>query len=656
MIQFPSNQPIMTNILEKLQKENALQNGFGHTLKINSFVQKLLYKKLYEQFVDAEEKKWEEANKNLALTINHSYSTEIAKRIVSLAASSNDLAEEPTLYIQDIPDADLEAAAIIPNHGDDNHSSHVKTEEEILGIQESFSLNIVLNEKQLAAKEMAMAGKSFALIGAAGTGKTTTQRAVAEALLEAKSLSTTYYKYRASPDAETERISAPSIAFVAFTRRAASNLRKAVHKSEFLRDALPHNIMTIHALLEYEPETYWDYEEDKEKFRFAPKRTANNPLTITHLVIEESSMVGAEDLWGKLYAALPPGVQIIFIGDINQLPPVFGPSVLNYALVQLPVVELTEVYRNQGIVLENAHNILGGKTLIEDKNFQIIRGKNPAKVGQDKTSIALGHMFEQLSEAEDENGLKEYNPDDCIILSPWNKQSLGTDNMNKWIGQFLGKKRDAVVHEVIASFNKLYLAEGDKIMYNKMDGIILHIERNPQYHGKEPQLPGKDLTRFGMRIIGEGTGLDLDEGGDIDYSNFSLEELEKESAKKMAQASHRVTLKMDSGIVETISAVGDFAPETFSLGYALTVHKAQGSEWRKVFILLHADHAVSLYRELFYTAVTRARTKVVIIAKDQVINKAIANQRIKGNTIQAKIEYFNSGAINNELNVLCTKG
>jgi hypothetical protein len=52
-----------------------------------------------------------------------------------------------------------------------------------------------------------------------------------------------------------------------------------------------------------------------------------------------------------------------------------------------------------------------------------------------------------------------------------------------------------------------------------------------------------------------------------------------------------------------------------------------------------------LYRELFYTAVTRARTKVTIIAKDAVINKAIKNQRIKGDTIADKIEFFNSGVM-----------
>lgn len=647
------------SLVHRLKEENALQNFFFISRKEDAVSVLQFHQMLLNAYVEKEEKKWEEANQipRSAADANRASELPFFKQIVEKAKAHNDLAEDPTDYITDITDADLSEKAVIFNHnpGDNDDLAHEATEEEKLGTQESFSLNIILNAKQLAAKELAKSGKSFALIGAAGTGKTTTQRAVAEALLEDKCLSTTYFKVRDIASGEAEYVSAPSIAFVAFTRRAASNLRKAVHKSPFLAEALPNNIMTIHSLLEYEPETYWDAVDNKEKFRFQPKRTRANPLSITHLVIEESSMVGAEDLWGKLYDALPLGVQIIFIGDINQLPPVFGPSVLNYALVQLPIVELTEVYRNQGIVLENAHNILKGKDLIEDSNFEVIRGKAATKVGQDKTSVALGHMFELLATKVDAHGLPEYSPEDCIILSPWNKQGLGTDNMNKWIAQFLGKQRKAVVHEVIAGFQKLYLAEGDKVMYNKMDGVIEKIERNTQYHGKDPQIAGSDLTRFGIRIIGEGGKDDLDEIA-LDYSDFSLEELEKESAKKMQQASHQVTIRMDTGGLEFIKAVGDFAPNVFSLGYCLTVHKAQGSEWRKVFIILHQDHAVSLYRELFYTAVTRARTKVVIIAKDIVVKKAIANQRIKGNTIADKIAYFNTGALDESLDIKCVKG
>ncbi len=502
--------------------------------------------------------------------------------------------------------------------------------------EESFSLNITLNEKQLAAKEMAYAGKSFCLIGAAGTGKTTAQRAIAESLLLDSRLGTSKFKTYDRVTGNRKYVTAPSIAFVAYTRRAASNLAKAILKSPVLAEQLQDNIMTIHSLLEYEPETYMttnEKGETVEKFRFSPMRTENNPLDITHLVIEESSMVGVSDLWPKLFAALPMGVQIIFIGDINQLPPVFGPSILNYALVQLPIVELTQGYRNQGIVLENAWNILDGKDIVENEHYSIIRGKKKEHTGQETMSHQLGNLFKIMYNDTDHLGFKLYDPEDCIILSPFNKQGLGTISMNKYIAQFLGEERGAIVHEVIAGFAKHYLAEGDKVMWNKVDMVIEKIEPNIDYFGKAPQTPGADLTRFGHRNLGAHTGYDpFADDGKTDYSNFSLERLEEEKAERKQQASHKITLVDAEGRQQEITAVGDLQEQVFSLGYCLSVHKSQGSEWRKVFIILHKDHATMLYRELFYTAATRARTDVVIIAKDVTIKKAIQTQRIKGQT------------------------
>lgn len=521
------------------------------------------------------------------------------------------------------------------------------------GKQESFSLSITLNAKQMIAKELAFKGESFCLIGPAGSGKTTATRSVAASLLEDSRLDTTTFKVANSGG---QRVSAPSIAFVAYTRRAAANLAKAIWKDPVLEEKLRYNVMTVHALLEYEPEEYYDATEERTKFRFAPMRTASNPLDITHLIIEESSMLDAIVLWARLYEALPPGVQIIFIGDINQLPPVFGPSILNYALTQLPIVELTETYRNQGIVLDNAHHILKGEALEEDANYRIIRGKQQVHQTQFKTMGQLKALFKNSFEAIGDDGFPEYDPEDCMILSPFNKQDLGTDNINKHIAQFIGEARGAVVYEILAGIAKQYLAVGDRVMFNKRDATVTRIVRNMAYHGREPQVEGKDLSRHGFRIVGNGEIADFDEAhdGSPNYDSFSLEAIEEESAERKQQASHIVTLMYDDESTDELKSAGDFGTQVFSLGYCLTVHKAQGSEWRKVFIILHKEHAVSLYRELFYTAATRARTKVTIIAKEPTVMKAIKNQRIKGNTLADKLEWFNSG-VEQLTNINCTK-
>ena len=509
---------------------------------------------------------------------------------------------------------------------------------------ETFSLSIVLNKEQQLAKELAFTGKSFVLAGPAGTGKTTAQREIASELLRQNQLGTHSFRIQGSG----EHVSAPSIAFVAYTRIASGNLRRAIHKDPQLEEVFQHNITTVHNLLEYTPETYWNYETNQEAFRFIPRRNAQNPLDITHLIIEEATMIGVADLWPKLYEALRPDVQIIFIGDINQLQPVFGASVFNYALTQLPVVELTKVYRQKegSSILDNAHKILRGEfPLIEDQNFKIIRG-GTVQHTQPKLAQSLGATIPKWAEAG------EYDPDQDIILSPWNKHDLGTDNLNKIVAQYLGDKRDAVVWEIICGIAKLYLAVGDKVLFNKQVGIITKIGRNYDYTGKQAKPESKNLLRFGAYR----GSIDSDDSFELEgYENLDIDRMmDEEVPEKKRQASHFVELEMETGITERLSAVGDFSPQCFSLGYALTVHKAQGCEWRKVFIVLHKDHSISAHRELFYTAVTRSREQCVIIAKDFMIEKAIKAQKIKGNTVAEKIAYFNSG-ITLDANIRCTK-
>ena len=498
----------------------------------------------------------------------------------------------------------------------------------------TFSLDIILNKQQQLAKELAFAGKSFTLIGAAGTGKTTTQREIAKSLLEQNLLSSHNFRIQGS---NGERWTGPSVAFVAYTRIASGNLRRAIHKDPALEEIFLHNITTIHNLLEYAPETYWCYEENKEKFRFVPRRTASNPLEITHLIIEEASMVDL-DLWNKLYCALKPDTQIIFLGDINQLPPVFGASILNYALTQLSVVELTEVYRQSGdsTILENAHLLLAGKQIKEADDFKIIRGGDK-QYSQFKMMQALAASFQKWE------SLGEYDPEQDIILSPFNVKDLGTENINNYIAQHLGQKREAVVFQIKAGIRTVYLAVGDKVLYNKRVGFIKSISRNMEYHGAACLEPSTTLTRFGA-YVGKVTNNEDDDDFELDYDGLDLDKLLEEETKEDAvrQASHVVTLSMEDDEEETLSAVGDFTQQAFTLGYALTVHKAQGCEWRHVFFILHKDHSVMAFRELFYTGITRASKKVYCIMKDFMVEKCTKNQRIKGNSLADKIEYFNA--------------
>lgn len=533
-------------------------------------------------------------------------------------------------------------AAFLAAHAKPSTEKTVETKEkeEIpFSKKETFSLSIVLDSDQQDAVDLAKAGKSFCLIGKAGTGKTTSEREIVKALIEKYKGQSHTFRVQGT----TTKVDSHAIAVVAFTRVASGNSKKAIIKEESLA-SFEHNITTLHNFLEFAPEFFWDEEKQKDSMRFLPRRDSQNPLTTAAIIFEESSMIDLA-LWEKIYDAMQRGTQCIFIGDINQLPPVFGPSILNYALTQLPIVELKTVYRQsfESNVLLNAHNILEGKPLVEAPDFKILEG-GPVQKGQHSVMLSL--------KASLEIWMKDgrYNPETDIILSPFNVKDLGTDNINSHVAEIVN--REAVVFEIFAGIRRFYLAVGDKIMYQKQAGIVTAIYSNGLYSGRRPKPASKHMSRFGVMMLDEEI-IDEEEGL-IQGFDTSLEQLEKKDLEELSrQSSHVVEILLETGETHRLAKTGDLSAASFSLAYALTVHKAQGCEWRKVIIVLHKDHSIMAYNELLYTAVTRASKEVVIVGKKYMIQKAIDTRRIKGSTIEDKIQYFNANL--SLEGVLCTK-
>ena len=123
---------------------------------------------------------------------------------------------------------------------------------------------------------------------------------------------------------------------------------------------------------------------------------------------------------------------------------------------------------------------------------------------------------------------------------------------------------------------------------------------------------------------------------DID---FILGQVAASDEDRVTQSSHHIKLRMmDSDTEKTITKAAEV--NVLILGYALTVHKSQGSEWDKVFLLFHNSHATMMQRELLYTAVTRAKKELFIICEPDTFTNAVKSQRIKGNTLLEKAEYF----------------
>jgi exodeoxyribonuclease V alpha subunit len=113
----------------------------------------------------------------------------------------------------------------------------------------------------------------------------------------------------------------------------------------------------------------------------------------------------------------------------------------------------------------------------------------------------------------------------------------------------------------------------------------------------------------------------------------------KDVEERVNVASHTITVRLLNS-EEEVSLQTASEINSLLLGYALTVHKSQGSEWRRVFLALHQSHATMCSRELLYTAVTRAKEELYIVCEKETFVNGIKSQRIKGNTLAEKAEFF----------------
>lgn len=495
------------------------------------------------------------------------------------------------------------------------------------------------NQLQQSAVSHISSGESCIVIGAAGTGKTTCMRGGMEALIlsgKAGILHPEGHKH-------LTKDGSPGIVIVSFTRRAVANIRKV------MPDDLKDNCLTIHALLEYEPVFYTILDEitgeERNTMKFEPTRNSYNPLptSIRTCVIEESSMVSVE-LFNLLVTALPDHTQFVFLGDIQQLPPVFGSAILGFKMLELPCIELKEVYRQalESPIIRLAHRVLSGNIIphseySEWKSLNLTIHPWKKKLSSELALLTAAKFFTTAIDSG------AYNPYEDMILLPFNK-AFGTIELNKHIANYLAKREKKVVHEIISGFNKNYLSIGDKVLYDKEDAIVVSISRNLSYSGKEPQPAADTLDYWGYNSsyseskIAHSSSSEEDDA-DLDFMLSQSVRLGTETEERVRQASHIVTVRMcDTEKEIPIDSAADI--NSLLLSYALTVHKSQGSEFRKVFLTLHQSHATMVQRELLYTAITRAKEELYIICEPETFTNGIRSQRIKGNTLEEKAEYF----------------
>ena len=303
-------------------------------------------------------------------------------------------------------------------------------------------------------------------------------------------------------------------------------------------------------------------------------RDATNPLECDVLVLDETSMVDVS-LLQKLLEALPQHAHLLIVGDVDQLPSV-GPGSALADIIRsqlVPTVRLSEIFRQAASsqIVTNAHRINTGQMPYlrqpgEHSDFFFIEREDPESIQSTILQLVKERIPQNLN----------LNPFlDVQVLSPMNRASLGSRNLNLLLQNGLNPLRtnEPLIERFGTQFrvrDKVIQTQNNyqKEVFNGDIGQVLNI------NNEERQL----TIRFQDR--------------EVLYEFSELDEL--------------------------------------SLGYAITIHKSQGSEFPAVVIPLAMQHYLLLQRNLIYTAVTRGKLLVVLVGQKKALAIAIRNSRHLG--------------------------
>ncbi len=328
---------------------------------------------------------------------------------------------------------------------------------------------------------------------------------------------------------------------------------------------------TIHRLLEM------DYaDDDTAKFN----KNENNLLDEDVIIVDEASMIDMY-LMNSLLRAIKPGARLMLIGDSDQLPSVGAGNVLNdiIASEEFTTVKLTEIFRQAGqsLIITNAHKINEGEYPILNSNNNDFFFLGRARDTDISTTIVelCKTRLPRAYGAELCEGIQ--------IISPSRRGIAGCESLNRMLQEAMNppspKKREKKVREQI-------FREGDRVMQIKND-YDLTWERD----GKE------------------GVGVFNGDIGVIETINIPSEQM---------------IIRFDERVVAY-----DFAKlDELDHAWAITVHKSQGSEYPIVIMPMYSSCPPQLLsRNLLYTAVTRAKTMVILVGQPSVVCKMVDNNR-----------------------------
>lgn len=300
------------------------------------------------------------------------------------------------------------------------------------------------------------------------------------------------------------------------------------------------------------------------------KRNDKRPLRGEAVIIDEFSMVDLPLMYHFL-RALPDSMRLIIVGDKDQLPSV-GPGMLLRDLIDsglVEVVRLEEIFRQQAgsLIVDNAHRVIKGESIIYPE-----RGAKDSDfyfIHQEDETKVFETILKLCLSRVPERFLLSPMSTEIQVISPMYKGLVGVDNLNEELQKHLNPQRESL------RIGRREFRLGDKVMqlrndyekdvYNGDIGVIAHVDRSS------------------FRVV-------------VDYYGRSVP-YEKDELSDI------------------------------TLAYAISVHKAQGSEYKAVIMPLLPKHYLMLQRNLFYTALTRAKKLTMIIGSYKALYMAIKNDR-----------------------------
>ena len=275
------------------------------------------------------------------------------------------------------------------------------------------------------------------------------------------------------------------------------------------------------------------------------------------VVVDEISMLDVH-LAVRLFKSIKDGAQLILIGDADQLPSVGPGAVLSEIIASgaVPCVRLDKVFRQS-----SDSRIAVNAKLIRHGNLNLEYGDDFRIIESKNLDISANRIVDLYLEEVEKYGL-----DNVVLLTPLRKRT--------------------------------------KTCVNDLNALI-QAEINPPKRGKREAKVGTKIFREGDKVMQTKNHEEVN-NGDIGY------------VKQVYLNGTETTVEVDFGDGRVKLYEGEDL-NMLDLGYASTVHKSQGSEYSSVIISLQMAHSIMLTRPSIYTAVTRGKSKVIIVGERQAL-------------------------------------